>query len=343
MAGGEAADYPRDNMLRHSGGLRHCPGQRCIYCILKAMIRSEIVHDIRERAEAAFLGLAVGDALGAALEFMTPGEINARHGTVREILGGGWLRLKPGQVTDDTEMSLCIARALHTAGGWSLTGIADSFADWLRTKPIDVGDTCRRGIRNYMLKGITETPFNPWDAGNGACMRMLPVALFTLGNDVLLERCAVAQARLTHNHPLSDAACVGLGRLLHLALQGYSKSRLRRELEGVLAQYENFRFEPYRGLATAYVVDTLQTVFHYFFRTRDFESCLVETVNQGGDADTTGAIAGMLAGAYYGRDAIPKRWLKKMEKRLMDEICSLASGLVSLSPLCSGSGSASPR
>jgi len=299
------------------------------------------VEDIRTRARAAFLGVAVGDALGAGLEFMTPGEIRSKHGTVREIIGGGWLRLKPGQITDDTEMSLCIARAIDLKGGWSLPGIADAFAAWLRTKPIDVGDTCRRGIRNYMLKGVLESPYNQWDAGNGACMRMLPVALCTFGSESLLEDYALQQAHLTHNHPLSDAACIALGRLVHLALLGYSKSRLRRELEVLLTNYENFRFEPYHGLATAYVVDTMQTVFHHFFKTRDFESCLVATVNQGGDADTTGAIVGMLAGAYYGMEGIPKRWLKRIDKNLLEEITTLAERMLELSPYLS-SGQVTP-
>lgn len=292
--------------------------------------------DIQNRSRAAFLGVAVGDALGAGLEFMTPGEIKAKYGIVRDILGGGWLRLKPGQVTDDTEMSLCIARAVDTAGGWSLPAIGDSFVEWLRTKPIDVGDTCRRGIRNYMLKGMLESPFNQWDAGNGACMRMLPVALCTLSDDKLLENYTIQQSHITHNHPLSDAACIAIGKLVHLSLLGYSKSRLRRELESLLGRYENFRFEPYRGLATAYIVDTMQTVFHYFFKTRDFESCLVATVNQGGDADTTGAIAGMLAGAYYGLDGIPSRWLKKIDKSLQEEITFLADRLLGFSPIMGG-------
>jgi ADP-ribosyl-[dinitrogen reductase] hydrolase len=291
--------------------------------------------DIRNRARAAFLGVAVGDALGAGLEFMTPREIASQYGTVSEILGGGWLGLKPGKVTDDTEMSLCIARAIDAAGGWSLKEIADSFVLWLRGRPIDVGDTCRRGIRNYMLKGIMEAPVSQWDAGNGACMRMAPVALYSLVSKDLLRDCSLQQAHLTHNHPLSDAACVNLGRLVHLSLLGYSKSRLRREVEELLFLHKNFRFEPYRGLSTAYVVDTLQTVFHYFFKTRDFESCLVETVNQGGDADTTGAIAGMLAGAYYGMEDIPRRWLKKLDGNLVDEIVSLSDRLIEFSPLMS--------
>jgi ADP-ribosyl-[dinitrogen reductase] hydrolase len=171
-------------------------------------------------------------------------------------------------------------------------------------------------------------------------MRMLPVALCTLTSEGLLEEYAIQQAHITHNHPLSDAACIAMGNLVHLSLLGYSKSRLRRELEVLLSRYENFRFEPYHGLATPYVVDTMQTVFHHFFKTRDFESCLVETVNQGGDADTTGAIAGMLAGAYYGMEGIPKRWLKKIDRNLVNEINTLADRMIELSPFMS-SGRAS--
>jgi len=284
-------------------------------------------------ARGAFIGLAVGDALGAPVEFMTRGEIRDKYGELREMVGGGWLRLKPGQVTDDTEMSLCIARAITAAGSWSLTGMADNLAAWLKSKPIDVGDTCRRGIRNYMLRGITETPPNEWDGGNGAAMRTLPVGLFTVGDPALLEACTRQQAHLTHNHALSDAASLYIGRLLHLALTGRSMQRMRREAEQMVMQFPTFGFDPYKGLATGYVVDTMQTVFHCFFRSRSFEGCLVETVNQGGDADTTGAIAGALAGAYYGEESIPARWRKKLDKKVLAEIMELAEVLVRLSPL----------
>ena len=289
--------------------------------------------EIISRARGAFIGLAIGDSLGAPVEFMTAGEIQDKYGVLGDIVGGGWLRLQAGAVTDDTEMSLCIARALVAAGGWSLAEIAVNFAAWLKSRPVDVGDTCRRGIRNYMVHGRLQTPFNQWDAGNGAVMRMLPVALFTLGDPELLDSCVVQQAQITHNHPLSDAACIWFGRLLHLALAGSAKSRLRRELDGLFALHPNFRFDPYHGLATGYVVDTMQTVFHHFFRSRSFEECLISTVNQGGDADTTGAIAGALAGAYYGQEAIPRRWLKKMNKEVIREVSELAEQLVALSPL----------
>lgn len=297
------------------------------------MITDAVTEEVLSRARAAFIGSAIGDALGAPVEFMTRGEIKDKYGVLREMVGGGWLRLKPGQVTDDTEMSLCIARGIADARGWTLTGIADNLAAWLKSKPIDVGDTCRRGIRNYLLKGTLETPPNNWDGGNGAAMRMLPVALFTLGDAELMTKYSVEQAHLTHNHPLSDAACITLGNLVHLGLTGRSLRRMRREVDETVEAYPAFGFEPYKGLATGYVVDTMQTVFHCFFRSRSFESCLIDTVNQGGDADTTGAIAGALAGAYYGEEGIPSRWRKKMDRKLLAELSDLSETLVRLSPL----------
>jgi len=295
---------------------------------------------VLDRARAAFLGLAVGDALGATTEFMTPGEIRARYRVHDKIRGGGWLSLKAGDVTDDTAMSLCIARALVLTGGWNLEGIAENFAAWLKSRPVDVGATCRRGIRNYMQRGQLETPYNEWDAGNGAAMRMAPVALFTLGEAALLERCAVSQARITHNHPLSDAACITIGRMVQEAILGADRFRLHAITRELVAEFPTFRFNRYGGNASPYVVDTLQTVFNYIFTTGEFEECLVGVVNQGGDADTTGAIAGMIAGAFYGLEAIPKRWLKKLDPRMRGEVEELAERLVRLSPWFSKQGGA---
>ena len=288
--------------------------------------------EIIQRAQAAFLGLAIGDALGATTEFMTPGEIRAQYKVHRKIVGGGWLGLKPGQVTDDTDMSLCIARALLSSGRWDLPGIAQQFARWMKGNPPDVGATCRRGIRDFMLKGQLETPPNDWDAGNGAVMRMAPVALFCLGDEALLAERALQQAHLTHNHPLSDAACVSVGQLVQKAVLGASRQQLHGCCRQLIALYPNFRFDPYRGNASAYVVDTLQTVFHYLFTTAGFEECLVGVVNQGGDADTTGAIAGMIAGAFYGLEGIPAGWRRKLSPGVSAEVLAAASALVQLSP-----------
>lgn len=289
--------------------------------------------DLLDRARACLTGLALGDALGATTEFMTPAEIRAAHGVHRHIAGGGWLGLRPGRVTDDTEMSLCIARASAAAGGWDLRGVAEALAGWLRAGPVDVGATCRRGIRAYMLHGQLEAPPDEWDAGNGAAMRMAPVALLTLGSDALLERLALEQAHLTHNHPLSDAACVAVGRMVQAAVTGASAYQLHAVTRQLAARHPAFDFRAYRGEASGYVVDTLRTVFHHFFTTSDFESCLVAVVNQGGDADTTGAVAGAIAGAFYGPKALPRRWLERLDPQVRVEAWELAGRLVELSPL----------
>jgi len=295
-------------------------------------VKSDEGITLLERARGAFLGLAIGDALGATTEFMNPAEIRAEFGTHRKMIGGGWLHLRPGQVTDDTEMSLALARAVLDSGGWSLTAIADAFVAWMRGKPVDIGATVRKGIRAYMLDGQLKTPQNDWDAGNGAAMRMAPVALLTYGDDALLGRYALEQAHLTHNHPLSDAACICLGRMVHAALAGADRVALHVLTRELVEQHGNFRFNNYRGEASGYVVDTLRTVFHYFFSTADFEECLIGVVNQGGDADTTGAIVGMLAGAHYGPAAIPSGWLKKLDNDVQRQVEQAAAALIRLSP-----------
>jgi ADP-ribosyl-[dinitrogen reductase] hydrolase len=287
--------------------------------------------DVRDRARAAFLGFAVGDALGATVEFMQPGEIRAAYGVHREVVGGGWLHLRAGRVTDDTEMSLCLARAIDASAGWSPHAAAALLVKWMRAGPIDIGSTCRAGIRRYMLEGTLEGPVKEWDAGNGAAMRMVPVALLTLGDDVALARIASEQGHLTHHHPLSDAASILVGRLIQAACIGRSMRRLRAIADEVIATEPRLRFEPYDGQASGYVAETLRTVLHFLFTTRSFEECVVAVVNQGGDADTTGAIAGAIAGAYYGPGEIPRRWLRKLESSLVDEICALAERLVGLS------------
>ncbi|MFA6148522.1 MAG: ADP-ribosyl-[dinitrogen reductase] hydrolase [bacterium] len=286
-----------------------------------------------DRARATLLGVAVGDALGATTEFMTPAEIRNRFGVLRDIVGGGWLKLSPGQVTDDTEMTLCVARGIVRSGRWDLGPIADRFAHWLSGDPADVGPTCRRGIEEYMEKGRLEASPNERGAGNGAAMRVAPVALYTLGDAELLSRLAVEQAHITHHHPLSDAACVSVGAMIHRGLLGAPLPDLRAAAEELAARHPEFRFEGYDGNSSAYVVDTLRTVFDGFFSTDTFEDCVVKTVNRGGDADTTGSIAGAIAGARYGLAAIPQRWLRALDPGLREELSMLAEELVRMSPL----------
>jgi len=285
------------------------------------------------RARAALLGGAVGDALGATTEFMKPAQIRERIGVHREITGGGWLNLLPGQVTDDTAMTLCVARGIVQARKWNLAAIADRFAHWLSGEPADVGATCRRGILEYVETRRLATAPNEGDAGNGAAMRVAPVALYTLGDEELLSRLAVEQARITHHHPLSDAACVSVGKMIQRGLLRTPLAGLRAAAEELAARHPEFRFEGYDGKSSAYVPDTLRTVLDAFFSTGSFEECLVKTVNRGGDADTAGAIAGAIAGARYGLSAIPRRWMNALDAGLREELASLAEQLVRKSPL----------
>jgi ADP-ribosyl-[dinitrogen reductase] hydrolase len=272
--------------------------------------------DIHRRALGAYLGLAVGDALGATVEFMTPREIHDRYGIHRKIIGGGWLKLEPGQITDDTGMSLALGDAIISSQGFNTKTAADAFVDWLRSKPVDCGATCRRGIRRYMLNGSLEAPPNEGDAGNGACMRNLPLVLATLGDDKKFAGETLEQCHITHHHPLSDAASLALGRMTQQLLMGGGIKACRFIANTLISNHPAFRFDPYPKRASAYIVDTVQTVLHFFFRTDSFESCVTQVVNQGDDADTTGALAGMLAGAAYGAQDIPAYWLKKLDPKV---------------------------
>jgi ADP-ribosyl-[dinitrogen reductase] hydrolase len=283
--------------------------------------------DLHSRALGAYLGLAVGDALGAPVEFLTAREI-AHRGAHREMTGGGWLKLKPGQITDDTEMSLCLGRAWIEAGGWDARVAAEHFAGWLKHHPVDVGNTCRRGIRRFMLEGTLEAPLSEADGGNGAVMRIAPIALATFGDDAAFERVALEQAHITHHHLLSDAATLALGRMTHALLAGEGVKACRQIANALVETHPKFKFLPYPGRASGYIVDTVQTVLYHFFSTDSFETCVVETINRGEDADTTGAIVGMLAGALYGVEAIPIRWLNRLDPKVKDEITHQTQALL---------------
>jgi ADP-ribosyl-[dinitrogen reductase] hydrolase len=239
-------------------------------------------------------------------------------------------------------MSLGIGQAIDAAGGWDLRRIAERLVAWMRAGPVDIGSTVRKGLRRVLLDGTLEGPPADGDGGNGAAMRMVPVALFTACDGALLARCALEQAHLTHHHPLSDAATVHVGELVQLGLLGRGKPRLRRATDALLARFPVFGFEPYRGLATGYIVDTLQTVLHAFYTTSGFEACVVRAVNQGGDADTTGAIAGAIAGAYYGDEQLPARWLRRLDRVVREEILRQAERLLDLSPIARGEAAREP-
>ncbi|MEY4592780.1 MAG: ADP-ribosyl-[dinitrogen reductase] hydrolase [Pseudomonadota bacterium] len=276
--------------------------------------------DLSSRAEAAYLGLAIGDALGATVEFLTPREIIYQYVSHTEIIGGGWLKIKAGHVTDDTSMSLALGEAiLSHSGKVDALAVAQAFDQWMRSKPIDIGNTVRRNLIRFRTTGETEAPLSEYDAGNGALMRLLPAALSSFQqSEADITAAILAQAHVTHNNPLSDAACLTVTQMIHGVLAGESSVSVQEKIVAPFIRHHplfEFRYKRIEN-PSGYVVDTVQAVFQALFESDSFESALIDVVNRGGDADTTGAIVGMLAGALYGLDAIPKRWLKALNPEI---------------------------
>lgn len=284
----------------------------------------------RARALGAYLGFAVGDALGATVEFLSAEEIAERYGVHRRMIGGGWLGLKRGQVTDDTEMCLALGRAILSSGGLDLPAMAEELVRWYRSRPVDVGATCLQGIRRYLTDGSLEAPRSRWHGGNGACLRNLPVILGTLGDEEAFRRWSIEQCHFTHNHPLSDAGTLALGEMARRLVSGEGISAAREAAERLLTRHPVFAFEPFPVSASGYVVDTIQTVLFTFLRSDSFASCLIATVNRGGDADSTGALAGMLAGARYTVEGIPRGWRRRLSRKVTEEIEAQVDGLLAL-------------
>ena len=287
-----------------------------------------------DRGMAAYLGLAIGDALGATVEFLTPNEIRHQIGLHCEITGGGWLRLKAGKVTDDTTMSLALGESIIASGRVDAMAAAEAFDAWMRAKPVDIGNTVRRNLITFRKTGKPEADASEHDAGNGAAMRVLPVALACYGQP---EKTTIfanrAQAHVTHHNALSDAACETLILMVQDFLAGHDPIDVERErAHKLVSDFPVFAYDKrQRENPSGFIVDTVQAVFQSFFATETFEDCLIDVVNRGGDADTTGAIAGMLAGARYGMESIPKRWLKALDENISVKCPDQARALLSLS------------
>uniref|UniRef100_A0A450T517 ADP-ribosyl-[dinitrogen reductase] hydrolase n=1 Tax=Candidatus Kentrum sp. FW TaxID=2126338 RepID=A0A450T517_9GAMM len=241
---------------------------------------------LTNRAIGAYLGLAVGDALGATTEFLTPREIREKYGIHKTIRGGGWLRLKAGQVTDDTGMSLALGQSILTSRGVDAMSVAHAFSEWMRTKPVDIGNTVRRGIVHFWMTGIPEVPVSEFSAGNGACMRSLPIALYgwNASTKALIESSRI-QSHVTHNAPVADAGTKTIVRMVVLALRGEDKESLQQCARNLVQDHEIYRHDRKRvENPSAWIVETLQAVFQAFFSHGNFEDALVDVVNRGGDS-----------------------------------------------------------
>jgi len=303
---------------------------------------------LQDRYRGALLGLAAGDALGTTLEFSPPGSFTP----LTDMSGGGPFRLAPGEWTDDTAMALCLAESLIVCRGFDA---ADQMRRYLRWRDqgywsstgrcFDIGTTVARALQRFAATG---NPFAgataPDTAGNGSLMRLAPVPLAFARVPHAAVRLAGDLSRTTHAAPAAVDACRYYAGLLVGALHGVDKATLLapcfappgvawqdaplvREIEVVAAGSFKIRQPPeIRG--TGYVVAALEAALWAFWHSDDFATGALRAVHLGDDADTTGAIYGQLAGAYYGAAAIPPTWRRRLARRL--EIVGLADGLLAL-------------
>jgi ADP-ribosyl-[dinitrogen reductase] hydrolase len=299
-----------------------------------------------DQYRGCLVGLAVGDAFGGPLEFMSRERIRQSYGRVTEILGGGWLHLRPGEYTDDTQLMLCIARSIVETGRFDASDVAGRFVQWLNTGPKDVGITTRASLEQIqsgesweVASQLTHERLGGKSAGNGGVMRCAPIALLHSANIPVLVQDSFTSCRITHWHPAAAWSCVALNLGIAGLLQGIGKPDLVAWVQERLDEPADEgavrpALEKAGGLRagqirpSGYAVDTLQAAFWAFLTTDSFEEALVTIVNQGEDTDTAGAVCGALAGAHYGYGAIPPRWLAVLQDA--PEIAGLAEEIYRL-------------
>lgn len=299
---------------------------------------TRIPMDLSEHFRGCLLGLATGDAVGTTVEFQHRGSFPP----VTDLVGGGPFNLKPGQWTDDTSMALCLATSLVEVGGFDPIDQMNRYCNWLENgylsstgKCFDIGNTVGQALYQYKISG---NPFsgstNPRSAGNGCLMRLAPIPMFYFPDRDRILEFSGESSRTTHGAPECIDASRLLGDILFRALSGANKTEilLGSDLEIIASpsiqaiargKYQSKRVDEIRG--TGYVVESLEAALWCFWTTETYAQAVLAAANLGDDADTTAAICGQVAGAYYGESGIPMEWLSKLAMR--DQIAELADRL----------------
>ncbi len=303
-----------------------------------------------DKIRGGLYGVAIGDALGATLEFMDQQQIKQKYGQLRDIVGGGWLNLEPGAWTDDTEMMLAMAEGILADPHQPVPHVGERFLVWLDTNPPDVGNTISAAhieyqkVKDWHKAALLVHDKGMLTAGNGALMRTLPVALM-YRTPVDIYRMSMALARLTHWNPEAGLTCCLYCLLVMEILSGTRDkllawnnakdkflSHIARQYSGeaeslILLAFNAVELWPRERLKpTGYTVDSLACAVWCFLHYKTFEEALVGAVNLGGDADTIGAITGGLAGVYWGYKIIPERWLAQLSPDQMGRLDRAAEG-----------------
>ena len=298
---------------------------------------SELIED---RMQGCLLGLACGDAVGTTVEFRPRGTFP----DVTDMVGGGPFQLEPGQWTDDTSMALCLATSLIECSGFDPVDQIRRYVRWYREgylsstgECFDIGNTTASALCRFMDDGNPFAgPTSPTSAGNGSIMRLAPVPMFFFPDKAKIVHFSGESSRTTHGAAECVEACRLFGLLLANALEGKDKEAvlyghgfepgsnttptIRQIAEG---QYRDKSRDELSG--SGYVVESLEAALWCFLATDNFRDAVLAAVNLGDDADTTAAVCGQVAGAFYGRSGIPAEWLDRLCMR--EEIEQLAERL----------------
>lgn len=271
------------------------------------------MNTLKSKIEGSIFGFAVGDAMGATTEFMSESEIKERYGKVESIIGGGWLSLKAGQVTDDTQMTMCVMKALMDCRFTDDDNVPEicefekkckkNFISWKKSGPQDIGSQCFKAI--CAMENGTEIDRNENGLGNGGLMRAMPCAI--IEQPVL----NLIQNNLTHPSSTCGSKVLEYTGLIYRCL--YDKPF---EETNILLK------EP-----TGCVVNTINNAKYWLYNTSDFSEAIIGAVNHGGDADTIAAITGSLVGAKYGVQSIPSNWIDALDsntKKFLKKFCEFA-------------------
>lgn len=289
-----------------------------------------------DKAKGVMLGQMCGDALGGTIEFTSAASNKAKFPNGhREIIGKGPFRLKPGQVTDDTELALGMARVLASKG-YDIDEIARAYVAWKRSGPFDCGGTCgnafsifSKPLEKVTAKDLKTNALRRKDSqANGALMRISPMAIYCWNTDVVsFVDMVMEDSKLSHVHQVCQVSNAVFCEAIRWCLRGKDpnfaatraielakgfKNRAPIVYEVLWSAYDD---NPLHDGAHGWVLNALKLAFWHFVRIKDdsrdpqgFEDSLSSVVMHGGDADTNGAIAGALLGSWYGFSGIPKRW-----------------------------------
>lgn len=293
-------------------------------------------------------GVCVGDALGVPVEFVSREKL--KHAPVDRMIGFGCYNQPPGTWSDDSSMTFCLAKSL--CRGYDIHDIADNFSEWLfdnhwtpHGKVFDVGTTTRVALGHIkkvehpsMAGGMGEH-----DNGNGSLMRILPIAFHVKNLEDKKKFKIVSEvSAITHAHIRSIISCCIYVEILINLLKGKNKEDAYEDMkQGIINYFKNEKQEleffnrilnddiasfPKDEIeSSGYVLDTLEASLWCFLNNISYKETVLTAVNLGGDTDTTGAVAGGLAGIYYGFEKIPKKWIEVIARK--EEIIELASRL----------------